>query len=230
MQERPGQPPATGLDALDTGAGIAGSEGLDVNYLSRIRIHFLVGQHQSLIAQMQFADAKAAALMTVIGLLAMRGPLAPGAALSAALSGGASSGASAGASGGASSGASAGTGLGAALLPAPGALAAVATILSLAVLVVCIAAIVPRFPAAGLRRALWREDRFSWPALAGGDYGPGEFARFMRTAEASQMVCSLARSNAACATILLGKYRLLRLAFALALVQFVLLGAVIGLG
>ncbi|MEO1472218.1 MAG: Pycsar system effector family protein, partial [Pseudomonadota bacterium] len=118
----------------------------------------------------------------------------------------------------------------AALLPAPGALAAVATILSLAVLVVCIAAIVPRFPAAGLRRALWREDRFSWPALAGGDYGPGEFARFMRTAEASQMVCSLARSNAACATILLGKYRLLRLAFALALVQFVLLGAVIGLG
>lgn len=214
MQERPGQPPATGLDALDTGAGIAGSEGLDVNYLSRIRIHFLVGQHQSLIAQMQFADAKAAALMTVIGLLAMRGPLAPGAALSA----------------GASGGASAGTGLGAALLPAPGALAAVATILSLAVLVVCIAAIVPRFPAAGLRRALWREDRFSWPALAGGDYGPGEFARFMRTAEASQMVCSLARSNAACATILLGKYRLLRLAFALALVQFVLLGAVIGLG
>ncbi len=41
----------------------------------RARIHFLTAQHQALIGQTQFADAKAAALMTLVGVVALRGPL-----------------------------------------------------------------------------------------------------------------------------------------------------------
>lgn len=40
----------------------------------RARMQFLVAQHQALIGQTQFADAKAAALMTLIGIIALRGP------------------------------------------------------------------------------------------------------------------------------------------------------------
>jgi len=52
------------------------AEGLvDPGDALRARIHYLVAQHQSLIAQTQFADAKAAALMTLVGVIALRGPL-----------------------------------------------------------------------------------------------------------------------------------------------------------
>lgn len=41
----------------------------------RARIHFLVAQNNAMVVQTQFADAKAAALMTLMGLVALRGPL-----------------------------------------------------------------------------------------------------------------------------------------------------------
>lgn len=47
----------------------------DANHLARMRMQFLVGQHASLVSQTQFADAKAAALMTVMGLVALNGPV-----------------------------------------------------------------------------------------------------------------------------------------------------------
>ena len=52
-------------DRIDTGDDV------------RARMQFLVGQNQSIVAQTQFADAKAAALMTLIGLVAIRGPVPP---------------------------------------------------------------------------------------------------------------------------------------------------------
>jgi hypothetical protein len=54
---------------------LAGAEGLDANNISRVRIHYLVAQHHAALQQVQFADAKAAAVMTLIGLLALRGPI-----------------------------------------------------------------------------------------------------------------------------------------------------------
>lgn len=63
------------IDDLPPADGLAGSEGLDVNYASRIRIHYLLGQNHAMVTQMQFADAKAAALMTLMGLVALRGPV-----------------------------------------------------------------------------------------------------------------------------------------------------------
>ncbi len=54
---------------------LAGSEGLDANNISRVRIQYLIAQHQTSVQQIQFADAKAAVVMTLIGLLALRGPI-----------------------------------------------------------------------------------------------------------------------------------------------------------
>ncbi len=54
---------------------LAGSEGLDANNISRVRIQYLIAQHQTSIQQVQFADAKAAVIMTMIGFLALRGPI-----------------------------------------------------------------------------------------------------------------------------------------------------------
>ena len=54
---------------------LAGHEGVDPNHASRARIQTLLDQHASLITQTQFADAKSAALITLIGLLALKGPM-----------------------------------------------------------------------------------------------------------------------------------------------------------
>lgn len=62
------------LDTIDLGTSISSNEGLDVNYASRIRIQYLTAQSTVLVTQTQFADAKAAALMTLSGLLMFRGP------------------------------------------------------------------------------------------------------------------------------------------------------------
>lgn len=48
---------------------------IDANHLGRMRLQFLVSQHASIVTQTQFADAKAAALMTLLGLLALNGPV-----------------------------------------------------------------------------------------------------------------------------------------------------------
>lgn len=63
------------LHELDYNLDLKGCEGLDINYVSRIRSQYLFTQHQTMITQMQFADAKAAALIALIGFIAFRGPI-----------------------------------------------------------------------------------------------------------------------------------------------------------
>ncbi|MEO1490721.1 MAG: Pycsar system effector family protein [Pseudomonadota bacterium] len=67
------------IETLDLETAIEGTEGLDVNHASRLRMQFLVSQHASLVTQTQFADAKAAAVMTLMGLVALNGPVKIGA-------------------------------------------------------------------------------------------------------------------------------------------------------
>jgi len=81
-----------------------------------------------------------------------------------------------------------------------------------------------------IRRSLALTDRFSWPALATPDYGAEAYARDMRTAEASALVVSLARSNVAVSRILLRKFQALRIAFLLAFSNFLLIVLRVALG
>lgn len=167
------------LDTLPLDRALEGLEGLDANHASRMRMQFLVGQHTSLITQTQFADAKAAALMTLMGLVALNGPMK--------------------------------------IRPdGPPEIDALAIFVLMIVSIgFAIFAIVPRFPDRGLCRQISRRDRFSWPALVSPDYDPEAHAAFMRTAEASQLVMSVAESNGAVARVLHRKFRYLRIAFIL---------------
>jgi len=63
------------IEEVELSSRLAGSEGVDSNHASRARIQVLLDQHSSLITQTQFADAKSAALVTLIGLLALKGPV-----------------------------------------------------------------------------------------------------------------------------------------------------------
>lgn len=63
------------LHELEYNLDLQGCEGLDINYVSRIRSQYLFTQHQTMITQMQFADAKAAALIALIGFVTLRGPI-----------------------------------------------------------------------------------------------------------------------------------------------------------
>lgn len=67
--------PRSKVDEVDLSAPLAGHEGVDPNHASRIRIQTLLDQHASLITQTQFADAKSGGLVTVVGLLALNGPI-----------------------------------------------------------------------------------------------------------------------------------------------------------
>jgi hypothetical protein len=168
------------IASLPVDLPIAGSEGLDVSQVSRLRMHFLVSQQASLVAQTQFADAKAAALMALLGIVALNGPVKLGGA-------------------------------------GPPQIEAVAIFVTMFVAIgFAIWALIPRFPNAGRARAMGRCDRFSWPSLASRSYDPVEHAVFMRTAEASQLVMSLAHSNATMARVLRRKFVSLRIAFLLA--------------
>jgi hypothetical protein len=175
------------IESVPADLRIAGTEGLDANHASRLRMQFLVSQHGSLVTQTQFADAKAAALMTLMGLVALNGPVRIG-----------------------SSG--------------PPQLDAVAIFVMMVLAIgFAIWAIIPRFPDTELSRFIMRRDRFSWPALACEDYDPVQHAAFMRTAEASQLVMSIAHSNAAMARVLRRKFVALRIAFVLAGVDLALI-------
>jgi hypothetical protein len=182
------------LDEMPLDVDISGSEGLSVNDLSRIRVLVLLGQNQTLVAQTQFADAKAAALMTLMGLLALRGPVD----LTAV-----------------------GTG-------DPLALGFV--IVNALSIAGCIVAIIPRYPPPAVRHQLALTDRFSWPALVSPGYDAEDHAAFMRVSEASELVVSLARSNAAVSRILLRKFQALRAAFLLALSNVALIALALGAG
>ena len=63
------------IDDVELNHPLAGREGVDPNHASRARIQTLLDQHKSLVVQTQFADAKSAALVTLIGLLALKGPV-----------------------------------------------------------------------------------------------------------------------------------------------------------
>lgn len=174
------------IENLPIDLHIAGKEGLDVNHASRLRMQFLTSQHASLVAQTQFADAKAAALMTLLGLLALNGPVRLDAAA-----------------------------------PQLDAVAILATMI--VAIGFAVWAIMPRFPTAERGRLMVQRDRFSWPALVGGGYDPVEHAVFMRTAEASQLVMSVAHSNATMARVLRRKFVSLRIAFVLACADLALI-------
>jgi hypothetical protein len=168
------------LASLPLDQRLEGREGLDINHASRLRMQFLIGQQSSLVTQTQFADAKAAALMTLLGLLALNAPVRLGAA-------------------------------------GPQQLDALLVFLPMIAAVgFAIWAIIPRFPDAARARAMNRHDRFAWPALVARGYAPDEHAEFMRTAEASQLVMSIAHANATMAHVLRRKFVALRIAFLLA--------------
>ena len=180
MPAAPDQASPFDIASLPVDLPIGGSEGLDVNHASRLRMQFLVSQQASLVAQTQFADAKAGALMALLGLVALNGPVK--------LDGG-----------------------------DPPSIDAVAIFVTMFVAIgFAVWALIPRFPSAGRAQALGRCDRFSWPTLASRSYDPLEHAVFMRTAEASQLVMSLAHSNATMARVLRRKFVSLRIAFLLA--------------
>ena len=66
---------ASRIEDVELNRPLAGHEGVDTNHASRARIQTLLDQHASLVTQTQFADAKSAALITLIGLLALKGPI-----------------------------------------------------------------------------------------------------------------------------------------------------------
>ena len=175
------------IDAMALDRPIEGHEGLDVNHASRMRMQFLVGQHASLVTQTQFADAKAAALMTLMGLVALNGPVQIRAA-------------------------------GPHQFDALGIFVVMIVAIGFAIF-----SIVPRFPDTELCKLINRRDRFSWPSLVSQDYDPLDHARFMRTAEASQLIMSVAQSNGAMARVLHRKFRYLRIAFVLGAIDLVLI-------
>lgn len=57
------------LRELDAAGAIDAREGMGVDQLVRSRLQYLAAQDRSLIAQIQFADAKAAAMITLLGLV-----------------------------------------------------------------------------------------------------------------------------------------------------------------
>ncbi len=81
----------------------------------------------------------------------------------------------------------------------------------------CLLALIPRYPRGAVRRALAARERHSWVALSAPGFTADDYARFMRTAQISQLVVSMARSNHAVAGLLSRKFRYLRWAFLLAL-------------
>lgn len=63
------------ISEIELDHALAGSEGVDPNHASRIRIQTLLDQHKTLVQQTQFADAKTGGLVTLVGLLALKGPV-----------------------------------------------------------------------------------------------------------------------------------------------------------
>ena len=180
--------PLRKLDDLELNIALEGCEGLDVNYVSRIRAQYLFIQHQTMITQMQFADAKAAALIALVGVAAVRGPIPIGQPEAY------------------------GT-IGYAFLMCAG-----------FSIMFAILSVFPRYPSKRRRESLSDSDRWSWPALTSSQLNAEAFADYIRTAEVSQLVHSIAISNSFIAKILLSKYRMLRLGFFFGLATLVILG------
>jgi hypothetical protein len=174
------------IAAVELMQSAAGHEGVDANHTSRIRIHALLDQNHSLVQQTQFADAKAGGLVTLVGLLALKGPV-PVTTMSIA-----------------------------------DVLGLMTSGISALCILFCVLAVFPRYPTRGAREHLSDVDRFSWPALTAPGFDGEAYASYMQAAEVSQIVYSIARSNSAISRILLRKFQMLRIAFALSLILFAL--------
>lgn len=180
-------PSAFDIETIDLESQIEGAEGLDANNASRLRLHFLTAQHASLVTQIQFADAKAAALMTLMGLVALNGPVKVGETT-------------------------------------PDDYFAIGIfVLMMTAIAMAITAIIPRFPDKDLNEKIKRVERFSWPALVARGYAPMDHAKFMRQAEATQLIMSLAQTNSNMAGVLHAKFRSLRIAFLIAALDLTLI-------
>ena len=142
----------------------------------------------AMLIQIQFADAKAAALMTLSGLLALNGPVTIATAGQASV------------------------------------LQLASFVCIAACLGGCILTIIPRFPKEEIRRKLYDVDRYSWPGLVDSSRDPSEYPEFMRKAEASQLVLSLARANQATAKVLHRKFSVMRVTFGVGAFGLSLLG------
>ena len=180
----------TNLDKLSLDLDIGSSEGLSVDQLTRSRLQFLLGQHTSIMHQVQFADAKAGSLLAIAGVLTLivagRDFLAHGIFVTSQL------------------------------------------VLTMLVVAICLYTLFPRIPKPAQIEKLRRVERFSWPVLSDAAFDEEAYTQFMRTSDASHLVVSVARSNAANARILRTKYLWLRRALALALIDLALLGGLIG--
>ena len=174
------------IAAVELMQSAAGHEGVDANHTSRIRVQALLDQNHSLVQQTQFADAKAGGLVTLVGLLALKGPIPVTAMSVSDILGMANSGVSA-----------------------------------LAILF-CLLAVFPRYPTRRTREHLSDLDRYSWPALTAPGFDGDAYASYMQSAEVSQIVYSIARSNSAVSQILLRKFQMLRIALVLSLILFAL--------
>jgi hypothetical protein len=87
------------------------------------------------------------------------------------------------------------------------------------VLALCLLVLLPRYPSGPQRAAQAACERFSWVALTAPGQTAKEYAAFIRTAEVSQLQVSAAYANAVVAQVLLRKFRLLRAAFLVALLD-----------
>jgi hypothetical protein len=61
------------LETIDLSRAVASREGVSADHMARMQLQYLVSQDRTLVIQTQFADAKAGALMTLMGLLVLRG-------------------------------------------------------------------------------------------------------------------------------------------------------------
>ncbi|WP_340107493.1 hypothetical protein [Pikeienuella sp. HZG-20] len=176
------------LEDVPLDRDITSREGISIDQAARVRLAFLLGQNQAMVAQTQFADAKAGALLAIIGLLATRGP-------------------------------------GASFVAGGGGDQLVAIALHAAALISCMVVLFPRYAGGALRTRLAASERFSWPALTAKGVSADSYADFMQSAQVSQLMISVARSNQAMATILLRKFAWLRAAFGIAIIDFFFIAA-----
>ncbi len=97
-------------------------------------------------------------------------------------------------------------------------------VVTVMVVAACLVALLPRVPSRAQAAEMPKTDLFSWPSLSGDGLDAEKFSASMRTSNASLLVISVARSNLALARVLRLKYRMLRAAFLLALIDLIALG------
>ncbi|MEO1292919.1 MAG: Pycsar system effector family protein [Pseudomonadota bacterium] len=170
------KPTVEHLDEMDVSKPLLSTEGVDINDLMRAKIHYLASQNAKLTQQFQFSDAKAATLLTLMGVIAANAPVSRSAVAPVEI------------------------------------LFFVLIGLSLGL---ALWSVFPKLPSVAAREKIAEIDRFSWPGLTSDQFSAGDYANFMRDAQATHLLTSMARSNAVLSKILLRKFQLLRFSFIL---------------